>query len=76
MEEENASHEKGRALVAARKAGDTDDKLMISKIQTLMLVLIMLINDINMVKRNGFKSILYVQSYLSNLACKAIKQHE
>lgn len=32
MEEENASHEKGRALVAARKAGDTDDKLMISKI--------------------------------------------
>lgn len=32
MEEENASYEKGRALVAARKAEDIDDKLMISKI--------------------------------------------
>lgn len=30
MEEENASHEKRRVLVAARKAEDTD-KLMISK---------------------------------------------
>lgn len=59
MEEENASHEKRRVLVAARKAEDTD-KLMISKMQTLMLVITMLINGINMVKRNGFISIEYV----------------
>lgn len=57
MEEENASHEKGRALVTAKKVEDIDDKLMISKIQTLMLVIIMLINYINMVKINGFKRI-------------------
>lgn len=32
MEGENVSHGKGRDLVAARKADDIDDKLMISKI--------------------------------------------
>lgn len=40
-----------------------------------MLVIMMLSNSINAVKINGFKS-MHVQSYVSKLACKTIKQHE